>query len=150
MAIVGAGYAGLSCALELAKQGLRVAVLEADVPGIGASTLSGGQVSGGVNVGRRRQVRSWMSSVSEERQRRLLGEASVSYEVFENILRDNAIECSYVKAGRINAMWTDARTGRLAQAHRQSERLRARRRTTLSPATNCAANWRATSMRAAC
>ena len=51
-AIVGAGYAGLSCALEFAKHGLSVAVLEADVPGIGASTLSGGQVSGGVNVGK--------------------------------------------------------------------------------------------------
>jgi glycine/D-amino acid oxidase-like deaminating enzyme len=108
VAIVGAGYAGLSCALELAKQGLRVAVLEADVPGIGASTLSGGQVSGGVNVGKAPSGKKLDSSVSEERQRRLLGEASVSYEVFENILRDNAIECSYVKAGRINAMWTDA------------------------------------------
>ena len=40
VAIVGAGYAGLSCALEFAKHGLSVAVLEADVPGIGASTVS--------------------------------------------------------------------------------------------------------------
>lgn len=28
--------------------------------------------------------------------------------MFESILRDNAIECAYLKAGRINAMWTDA------------------------------------------
>ncbi|HEX7932155.1 MAG TPA: FAD-dependent oxidoreductase [Paraburkholderia sp.] len=108
VAIVGAGYAGLSCALELAKQGLQVAVLEADVPGIGASTLSGGQVSGGVNVGKAPSGKKLDSSVSEERQRTLLTEASVSYEIFESILRDNDIECSYVKAGRINAMWTDA------------------------------------------
>ena len=108
VAIVGAGYAGLSCALELAKQGLLVVVLEADVPGIGASTLSGGQVSGGVNVGKAPSGKKLDSSASEERQRALLTEASVSYDVFESILRENAIECSYVKAGRINAMWTDA------------------------------------------
>ncbi len=108
VAIVGAGYAGLSCALELAKQGVLVAVLEADVPGIGASTLSGGQVSGGVNVGKAPSGKKLDSSASEERQHALLTEASVSYDVFESILRENAIECSYVKAGRINAMWTDA------------------------------------------
>ncbi len=108
VAIVGAGYAGLSCALEFAKQGLRVAVLEAGLPGIGASTVSGGQVSGGVNVGKAPSGRKLDSTVPQQRQQTLLREASASYDVFESILRENAIECAYVKAGRINAMWTDA------------------------------------------
>ncbi|SOE93084.1 Glycine/D-amino acid oxidase [Burkholderia sp. D7] len=108
VAIVGAGYAGLSCALEFAKHGLSVAVLEADVPGIGASTLSGGQVSGGVNVGKAPSGKKLDSAVSEQRQQALLREAAASYGVFESILRDNAIDCAYLKAGRINAMWTDA------------------------------------------
>lgn len=51
-AIVGAGYAGLCCALELAQHGKQVVVLEAGLPGSGASTLSGGQVTGGINVGK--------------------------------------------------------------------------------------------------
>ena len=108
VAIVGAGYAGLSCALEFAKSGLRVVVLEADVPGSGASTVSGGQVSGGVNVGKAPSGKKLDSAVSEQRQHALLREAAASYGVFERILSDNAIDCAYVKAGRINAMWTDA------------------------------------------
>ena len=52
MAIVGGGYAGLSTALELAKQGIDAVVLEAHELGFGASTRNGGAVSGGVNVGK--------------------------------------------------------------------------------------------------
>jgi NADPH-dependent 2,4-dienoyl-CoA reductase/sulfur reductase-like enzyme len=53
VAIVGAGYTGLSAALELARQGVDVLVLDAAEPGFGASTRNGGMVSGGVNVGKR-------------------------------------------------------------------------------------------------
>ena len=52
VAIVGGGYAGLSTALELAKQGIDAVVLEAGELGFGASTRNGGAVSGGVNVGK--------------------------------------------------------------------------------------------------
>ena len=50
--IVGAGYAGLSCAIELADAGIDSVVLEAADLGSGASTRSGGGVSGGVNIGK--------------------------------------------------------------------------------------------------
>lgn len=42
--IIGAGLAGISCALELAKAGLNVTVLEAQQIGFGASGRNGGQV----------------------------------------------------------------------------------------------------------
>ncbi|WP_115719547.1 NAD(P)/FAD-dependent oxidoreductase [Gallaecimonas mangrovi] len=44
VAVVGAGLTGLNTALELASAGLKVAVLEAQVIGAGASGRSGGQV----------------------------------------------------------------------------------------------------------
>src|SRR5262245_31833709 len=50
--IVGGGYAGLSCAIELANAGVEACVLEAAELGAGASTRSGGGVSGGVNIGK--------------------------------------------------------------------------------------------------
>ena len=52
VAIVGGGYAGLSTALELARNGLDCTVLEAAELGFGASTRNGGAVSGGVNIGK--------------------------------------------------------------------------------------------------
>ncbi len=44
VAIVGAGYTGLSCALHLAERGARAIVLEADEIGSGASGRNNGQV----------------------------------------------------------------------------------------------------------
>src|SRR5436190_16326445 len=52
VAIVGGGYAGLSCAIELADSGVDSCVLESAELGGGASTRSGGGVSGGVNIGK--------------------------------------------------------------------------------------------------
>ena len=49
VAIIGAGYTGLSTALHLAESGLSVAVLEAHRVGFGASGRNGGQVGTGWN-----------------------------------------------------------------------------------------------------
>ena len=48
--IVGAGYTGLSAALELAERGYKVAILEAHRVGWGASGRNGGQVCTGVSA----------------------------------------------------------------------------------------------------
>ena len=52
--IVGAGFTGISAALHLAEAGLRVAVLEANRVGWGASGRNGGQLGSGQRVGQRR------------------------------------------------------------------------------------------------
>lgn len=48
VAVVGAGYAGLSTALHLARKGISVTVLEAHEPGWGGSGRNGGQVNPGL------------------------------------------------------------------------------------------------------
>ncbi len=50
--VVGAGYGGLSTALELARSGVEVTVLERGDFGVGASTRNGGGVSGGTTMGK--------------------------------------------------------------------------------------------------
>jgi len=48
VAVIGAGFTGLSTALHLAEQGANVVVLEAHEPGWGASGRNGGQVNPGL------------------------------------------------------------------------------------------------------
>ena len=48
--VVGAGYTGLSCALQLAEQGHKVTLLEGVRVGWGASGRNGGQVVNGLNA----------------------------------------------------------------------------------------------------
>ena len=50
VAIVGAGYTGLSAALQIARDGRRAVVLEADTVGWGANGRNGGLVSGKFRV----------------------------------------------------------------------------------------------------
>ncbi|NTW12045.1 MAG: FAD-binding oxidoreductase, partial [Anaerolineales bacterium] len=50
VAVIGAGYTGLSAAYTLAKQGVNVAVLEAESIGWGASSRNGGMALTGLKL----------------------------------------------------------------------------------------------------
>src|ERR1700687_253970 len=51
VAIIGAGFTGLSAALSLAKRGAKVVVLESETIGWGASSRNGGMVLPGLQLG---------------------------------------------------------------------------------------------------
>lgn len=104
VAIVGAGYAGLSTALELAKQGINCVVLEANELGYGASTRNAGGVSGGVNIGRRLSGRPIRYPKGEKEA--LLADASRSFSYLKNFIQEHDIQCNWEETGRFVGAWT--------------------------------------------
>src|SRR3546814_2428296 len=97
VAVVGSGYTCLSAALELARGGVDVAVLEAQRFGEGASTRSGGMVSGGVNVGKGGDVERLYGA---DRAQAMIAEAADSYGHFEQLIEREGIDCLYRRSGR--------------------------------------------------
>ena len=106
VAIVGAGYAGLSTALELAKQGIDAVVLEAGELGFGASTRNGGAVSGGVNVGK--SFTGKTIAIDERRAAALLSDAGDAFALIDRLIDEERIDCFWEKRGRFVGAWTRA------------------------------------------
>jgi glycine/D-amino acid oxidase-like deaminating enzyme len=100
--IVGAGYAGLNAAIELAKHGCKTLVLDAAEPGFGGSTRNGGQVSGGVNVGKRIINRA----LTPEQAKPFLNDAMDAFTHIESVITDNNIQCGWHKTGYFLGAWS--------------------------------------------
>jgi glycine/D-amino acid oxidase-like deaminating enzyme len=99
--IVGAGYAGIACALRLAEAGRDVMVLDAGALGAGASSRSGGQVSGGVNIGKSPVGKPLPAARKAE----LLRAAADGFTLFETLIERHQIRCGYHRTGRLNGFW---------------------------------------------
>ena len=104
VAIVGGGYAGLSTALELAKQGIDAVVLEANELGFGASTRNGGAVSGGVNLGKSFTGRA--IDIEGERAQNILSDAADAFALIDRLIGEEQIDCHWEKRGRFVGAWT--------------------------------------------
>jgi len=111
VAVIGAGYAGLSAALELARQGVEVLVLDAGAPGSGASTRNGGMVSGGVNVGKR----YFSKAMSDAESAPFLNDAAEAFSHVEHLITDHKIDCGWHKRGYFHGAWNTAHFNAMAK-----------------------------------
>ena len=99
--IIGAGYAGLSAALELTALGLDCIILDSNDPGFGASTRNGGMVSGGVNVGKR-----YLSKpMPPDQAAPFLADAADAFTLIEDLITKEKIDCGWTKAGYFLGAW---------------------------------------------
>src|ERR1700745_3505623 len=74
VAVIGAGFTGLSAASTLARRGAKVAVLEAETIGWGASSRNGGMVLTGMKLG----VNQLISTYGREKTRRMYAASMAS------------------------------------------------------------------------
>jgi glycine/D-amino acid oxidase-like deaminating enzyme len=97
VAIIGAGYTGLSAARTLARRGATVAVLEAHTIGWGASSRNGGMVLTGLKLG----VNKLISMYGRERAQRMYAASLASIDCVERIIRAEAIACDFSRCGHL-------------------------------------------------
>src|SRR6202167_5140565 len=97
VAIIGAGFTGLSAARTLAKRGAAVAVLESETIGWGASSRNGGMVLPGLKLG----VNQLISMYGRELTRRMYSASLETIDCVEKIVREEAIDCDFVRCGHL-------------------------------------------------
>jgi glycine/D-amino acid oxidase-like deaminating enzyme len=97
VAVIGAGFTGLSAARTLAQRGAKVAVLESETIGWGASSRNGGMVLTGMKLG----VNQLISMYGRELTRRMYAASLESIDCVERIVRDEAIDCNFSRCGHL-------------------------------------------------
>ena len=97
VAIIGAGFTGLSAALALAKRGAKVAVLESETIGWGASSRNGGMVLSGLKLG----VNQLISKYGRDLTRRMYAVSLDTISCVERIIHEQNILCDFTRTGHL-------------------------------------------------
>ncbi|MGH7789491.1 MAG: NAD(P)/FAD-dependent oxidoreductase, partial [Candidatus Binatia bacterium] len=99
VAVIGAGYAGLSAALELRAEGLSVAVLEARYAGFGASGRNAGHLTPTIG----KDLPTLTRIFGRERVRGLVQLADTAIRYVEQRIAGLGIDCQYEPVGNVIA-----------------------------------------------
>ena len=118
VAVVGAGFCGLSAARVLAKRGVGVAVLEAETLGWGASCRNGGMVLTGMKL----PVPTLIARYGRETVRKMYAASLESIDVVEQIVREEGIECAFSRCGHLEVACKAAHFAAYADAAAEIQR----------------------------
>jgi glycine/D-amino acid oxidase-like deaminating enzyme len=97
VAVIGAGFTGLSAARTLARHGAKVAVLESETIGWGASSRNGGMVLTGMKLGATQLI----SMYGRELARRMYAASLETIDCVEQIVREEGIDCQFERCGHL-------------------------------------------------
>src|SRR5579863_6175131 len=93
VAVIGSGYTGLAAALELARAGRQVVVLDAEDAGWGCSSRNGGQVSSSIKPSYRQLEARYGAAAALGIRREGLN----ALQWLEEFIRHEGIECNFDK-----------------------------------------------------
>ena len=97
VAIIGAGFTGLSAARTLAKSGASVAVFDAQTIGWGASSRNGGMVLTGLKL----PAATLIARYGKERTARMYAASLESIDFVEKLVREENIACDFARCGHL-------------------------------------------------
>src|SRR6266436_8509124 len=97
VAVVGAGFCGLSAARTLAKRGVNVAVFEAETFGWGASSRNGGMVLTGMKL----PVPTLIKRYGREAVQHMYAASLESIDLVERIVKEEGIDCDFSRCGHL-------------------------------------------------
>lgn len=100
VAIVGSGYAGLSAALTLLRNGRQAVVFERDRAGYGASTRNGGQVGSG---NQKFRVKKLIALRGRAKAEAMLREGTRMLDHIAGLITEENIDCHFRRCGRFRA-----------------------------------------------
>ena len=117
VAVIGAGYTGLSTALSLAESGLSVAVLEANHVGFGASGRNAGHLTPTIG----KDPKSLTAMFGKERAGKLLRLSERAIEYVESLIKKHSIKCNYEPVGNVVAAVHENQHAAIEKAARAAE-----------------------------
>jgi glycine/D-amino acid oxidase-like deaminating enzyme len=112
VAVVGAGFTGLSAALALRRAGADVVVLEREFAGFGASGRNAGHLTPTIG----KDLPTLLLLFGEARTARLVAFAEAAVERVEAAIREHDIDCAYQARGNVMAAVHPKQEARLLRA----------------------------------
>ncbi len=112
VAVIGAGFTGLSAGRALAKRGAKVVVLEAETFGWGASSRNGGMVLTGLKLG----VGELLAKYGREAAHKMYSASLAAIDCVEQIIQEEGIACDFFRSGHLELAYKPQHFQRFRQA----------------------------------
>jgi glycine/D-amino acid oxidase-like deaminating enzyme len=109
IAIVGAGFTGLSAALEAAQHGASVVLLDEHTVGWGASGRNGGMATTGLAIGLGKAIKRYGRPQALE----MFAEYNAAIDTIEELVKEHSIDCDFVRSGKLTLAMNAKQVGQM-------------------------------------
>jgi len=109
IAIVGAGFTGLSAALEAAQQGASVVVLDQHTVGWGASGRNGGMATTGLAIGLGKAIKRY----GRDQALAMFTEYNHAIDTIEQLVKEHSIDCDFHRPGKLTLAMNAKQVGQM-------------------------------------